>query len=66
MRDSQNNYNTAADVFDGWRDDVLTGSPPTFYPIASAGALNPTAGAATTNGTPDGETVAQCGADTGR
>ena len=26
-------------VFDGWRDDVLTGSPPTFYPIASAGGL---------------------------
>ncbi len=35
----QSNYTTGIDVFDGWRDDVLTGSPPTFYPIASAGAL---------------------------
>ena len=26
------NFQTAADCFDGWRDDVLTGSPPTFYP----------------------------------
>ena len=39
MRDSKSNYTTAADVFDGWRDDVLSGSPPTFYPVASAGAL---------------------------
>jgi replicative DNA helicase len=29
------NFTSAADVFDGWRDDVLTGSPPTFYPIGS-------------------------------
>ncbi len=29
------NFQAAADVFDGWRDDVLTGSPPTFYPIGS-------------------------------
>jgi replicative DNA helicase len=29
------NYITAADTFDQWRDDVLTGTPPTFYPIAS-------------------------------
>ncbi len=35
----QSNYTTAADCFDGWRDDALTGSPPTFYPIASAGGL---------------------------
>jgi replicative DNA helicase len=27
------NYQTAADAFDGWRDDLLTGKPPTFYPI---------------------------------
>lgn len=27
------NYQTAGDVFDGWRDDVLTGSPPVLYPI---------------------------------
>ncbi len=27
------NYATAADVLVGWRDDVLTGTPPTFYPI---------------------------------
>ncbi len=25
----------AADVFDGWKDDVLTGSPPSFYPIGT-------------------------------
>jgi replicative DNA helicase len=29
------NYQTAADAFDRWRDDVLTGTPPTFYPIGS-------------------------------
>ena len=29
------NFQTAADCFDGWRDDVLTGTPPTFYPIGS-------------------------------
>jgi len=28
-------FQTAADVFDTWRDDVLTGSPPTFYPIGA-------------------------------
>ena len=33
MAHSKNNYTTAADVFDGWKDDVLTGTPPTFYPI---------------------------------
>ena len=27
------NYQTAADVFDAWRDDVLTGQPPTLYPV---------------------------------
>ena len=35
MAHSKNNYTTAADVFDGWKDDVLTGTPPTFYPIGS-------------------------------
>ncbi len=27
------NYRSGADVLDGWRDDVLSGKPPTFYPI---------------------------------
>lgn len=27
------NYQSAVDVLDGWRDDVLSGKPPTFYPI---------------------------------
>jgi replicative DNA helicase len=26
-------FNTAADVFGSWREDILTGKPPTFYPI---------------------------------
>jgi replicative DNA helicase len=39
MTHSKSNYTAAADCFDGWRDDVLCGSPPTFYPIASSGAL---------------------------
>ncbi len=29
------NYTTAGDVLDGWRDDLLTGKPPTFYPIGT-------------------------------
>jgi replicative DNA helicase len=29
------NFQTAADVFDGWRDDVLTGTPPTFFPVGT-------------------------------
>ncbi|HQU46292.1 MAG TPA: DnaB-like helicase C-terminal domain-containing protein [Pirellulales bacterium] len=29
------NYQTAGDAFDGWRDDVLTGSPPVLYPIGT-------------------------------
>lgn len=29
----------AADSLDGWRDDVLTGKPPTFYRIADSGPL---------------------------
>ena len=28
-------YQTAADVFDGWKDDVLTGSPPVLWPVGS-------------------------------
>jgi replicative DNA helicase len=28
-------FQTAADCSDGWRDDVLTGTPPTFYPIGA-------------------------------
>ena len=27
------NFQTAADMFDSWRNDVLTGTAPTFYPI---------------------------------
>ena len=27
------NFRSGADVLDGWRDDVLSGKPPTFYPI---------------------------------
>lgn len=27
------NFQSAADVFGSWRDDVLTGEPPTLYPI---------------------------------
>ena len=27
------NFTVAADAFDGWRDNVLTGEPPTLYPI---------------------------------
>jgi replicative DNA helicase len=29
------NFQTAADVFDGWKDDVLAGSPPVLYPIGA-------------------------------
>ena len=32
---SKANYKTAADVFDDWRDDVLTGEPPTLYPVGT-------------------------------
>ena len=30
---------TASDAMDSWRDDVLTGKPPTFYAIADSGPL---------------------------
>lgn len=33
------NYLTAADAFDGWRDDILTGKPPTLYKLGAADAL---------------------------
>ncbi len=29
------NFTTAADVFDGWRDDLLTGKAPTLYPCGA-------------------------------
>jgi replicative DNA helicase len=30
---TQGNYQTAGDLLHRWRDDVLTGTPPTFYPV---------------------------------
>ena len=30
------NYRSGADVLDGLRDDVLSGKPPTFYPIGES------------------------------
>ena len=35
------NYPSAGDVFDGWRDDVLTGSPPVLYPIGTGDLARP-------------------------
>ena len=35
MGHSKGNYTAAADVFDGWKDDVLSGTPPTLYPVGS-------------------------------
>ena len=32
---SQANFATAADLIDAWRDDVLSGTPPTLYPVGS-------------------------------
>ncbi|MHB1037773.1 MAG: DnaB-like helicase C-terminal domain-containing protein [Pirellulales bacterium] len=32
---SQANYAAGLDLFDGWRDDVLTGAPPLFYPVGN-------------------------------
>jgi len=29
------NFQTAADAFDGWRDDVFDGSPPTLWPVGA-------------------------------
>jgi len=34
---SKAKFQSAADVFDGWRDDVLTGQPPVLYPIGKGG-----------------------------
>ncbi len=36
--DPKATYTAAVDCFDDWRDDVLTGAPPVFYPIGT-GAL---------------------------
>ena len=33
------NFQAAADVFDTWRDGVLSGAPPVLWPVASAGEL---------------------------
>lgn len=27
------NFQTAADVFDSWRENVFAGTPPTLYPV---------------------------------
>jgi len=35
MTSTKANYTTAADAFDAWRDDLLTGTPPVFYPVGS-------------------------------
>ncbi|NOY42983.1 MAG: AAA family ATPase [Planctomycetes bacterium] len=35
MNTPSTNFQTAADVFDTWRDDVLTGTPPEFYPVGT-------------------------------
>lgn len=32
---TQGNYITAGDVLDGWRDDLLSGKPPTLFPIGT-------------------------------
>ncbi len=32
---AQANYQSAADAFAGWRDDVLSGKPPTMFPIST-------------------------------
>jgi replicative DNA helicase len=37
---SKARFTTAADAFDDWRDDLLTGKPPTFYKIAADGPLS--------------------------
>ncbi len=35
MDEPKANYQTGADVLDGWRDDVLTGKGPVLYPVGS-------------------------------
>ncbi len=37
---SKARFTIASDAMDNWRDDVLTGKPPTFYPIAESGPLS--------------------------
>lgn len=37
---SHGKFVIAADAMDDWRDDVLTGKPPTFFPIAEDGPLS--------------------------
>lgn len=32
---SEPRYRAAADLFDGWREDILSGTPPTLYPVGS-------------------------------
>lgn len=32
---STGNYTTAGDVLESWRDDLLTGKPPTFFPVGT-------------------------------
>jgi len=35
MTERKAHFVTAADAFDGWKDDVLTGSPPVLWPVGS-------------------------------
>ncbi len=35
MNETKPSFVTAADAFEGWREDIHTGSPPVFYPIGS-------------------------------
>ena len=28
-------FQATADILDGWRDDVLSGTPPTLYPVGT-------------------------------
>jgi len=35
VNNSTANFQTAADVFDTWREDVLTGKPPVLYPVGT-------------------------------
>ena len=32
---SEARYQSAADLLDPWRDDVLSGKPPTLYPVGT-------------------------------
>ncbi len=32
---SEAQYQSAADLLDPWRDDVLSGKPPTLYPVGT-------------------------------